>query len=46
MGQREALDETVIVKEMLGGNQETVSFDKIVNDIKRKLDKIKKERKS
>ncbi len=44
IGQREALDETVIVKEMLGGNQETVSFDKIVNDVKKKLDKIKKER--
>jgi histidyl-tRNA synthetase len=43
MGQREALDETVIVKDMIGGNQEVVTLSKVVNEIKKKLDRIKKE---
>lgn len=43
MGQREALDETVIVKDMIGGSQEVVTLNKVVNEVKKKLDKIKKE---
>lgn len=43
MGQRESLDETVIIKDMVGGNQETVTLEKVVNEVKKKLDKIKKE---
>jgi len=43
MGQRESLDETVIVKDMIGGNQEVVILKKAVNEVKKKLDKIKKE---
>jgi histidyl-tRNA synthetase len=45
MGQREALDETVIVKDMIGGNQETVALNKVVGDVKKKLSKIKKAKK-
>jgi histidyl-tRNA synthetase len=37
MGQKEAYDETVIVKEMFSGTQETVTLDKIIPEIKRKL---------
>ena len=43
MGQRESLDETVILKDMVGGNQEVVTLKKIVPEVKKKLDKIKKE---
>ncbi len=43
MGQRESLDETVIIKDMIGGNQEVVILDKVVVEVKKKLDKIKKE---
>jgi len=43
MGQRESLDETVIIKDMVGGNQEVVTLDKIVIEVKKKLEKIKKE---
>jgi len=43
MGQRESLDETVIVKDMIGGNQEVVTLKKAVKEVKKKLDKIKKE---
>jgi len=43
MGQRESLDETVIIKDMVGGNQEVITLDKVVADVKKKLAKIKKE---
>jgi histidyl-tRNA synthetase len=37
MGQKEAYDGTVIVKEMLSGTQEVVTLDKLIPEIKRKL---------
>jgi histidyl-tRNA synthetase len=43
MGQRESLDETVIIKDMTGGNQEVVTLKKVVVEVKKKLEKIKKE---
>jgi histidyl-tRNA synthetase len=43
IGQREALDETVILKDMLSGSQELVTLDKVVKEVKKKIDKIKKE---
>ncbi|EKE16098.1 MAG: hypothetical protein ACD_11C00030G0006 [uncultured bacterium] len=35
IGQKEALDETVIVKDMVSGTQETVSYLKLVNAVKK-----------
>jgi len=40
IGQKEALDETVILREMQSGVQETVSLEKIVNEVKKRLKKI------
>ena len=37
MGQKEAYDGTVIIKEMLSGVQEIVTLDKLIPEIKRKL---------
>lgn len=37
LGQKEALDKTVIIKNMVSGEQETVSMDKLVDLIKKKL---------
>jgi len=37
MGQKEAYDETVIVKEMFSGTQEIIPLDKVISEIKRKL---------
>ena len=37
MGQKEAYDETVIVKEMFSGTQEVVTLDKVIAEVKRKL---------
>ena len=37
IGQREALDETVIFKDMKSGSQETVSFEKAVLYVKKRL---------
>ena len=37
LGQKEAMDRTVIVKNMKTGAQETVSMDKLVDIIKKKL---------
>jgi histidyl-tRNA synthetase len=37
VGQKEAFDETVIVKEMFSGTQEVVPLDKVISDIRRKL---------
>ncbi len=39
IGQREALDETVIIKDMASGNQETSTFEKAVKQIK-KISKV------
>ena len=37
LGQREALDETVILKDMESGSQEVVTFRKVVADVKKRL---------
>jgi len=37
MGQKEAYDETVILKEMSSGTQEVFTLDKIISEVKRKL---------
>lgn len=37
MGQKEAYDETVIIKEMFSGTQEVVTLDKVISEVKRKL---------
>lgn len=37
IGQREALDETVIVKDMISGNQEIMVFDKVAKEVKKRL---------
>lgn len=37
LGQQEALDGTIIVRDMAAGSQETVPQDKIIEDIKRRL---------
>ncbi len=37
IGQKEAYDQTVIIKEMASGNQETYPLDKIVKEIKKRL---------
>lgn len=39
IGQREALEDTVIIKDMKTGAQETVSLEKVVNEIKKRLGK-------
>ncbi len=39
LGQREALDETIILKDMESGSQEVVTFQKVVDDVKKRLKK-------
>ncbi len=39
IGQREALDETVILKDMISGSQEVITFKKIVDEVKKRLKK-------
>ncbi|MDP2663876.1 MAG: histidine--tRNA ligase [bacterium] len=39
LGQREALEGTVIIRDMKTGKQETVRFEKVVKEIKRRLSK-------
>lgn len=39
LGQKEALDGTIILREMDSGRQEIIKFDKIVDVIKKKLKK-------
>ncbi len=39
LGQKEALDGTIIIRNMKTGRQETIKLDKVVNEIKRKLKK-------
>lgn len=41
-GQREALDETVILKDMESGSQEVITFKKVVLEVKKRLKKINK----
>lgn len=42
LGQREALDETVILKDMISGSQEVVTFEKVVDEVKKKIEKNNK----
>lgn len=42
LGQREALDETVILKDMESGSQEVVTFRKVVLDVKKRLQIVAK----
>ena len=44
LGQREALDETVILKDMESGSQEVITFKKVVAEVKKRLQKIAKSR--
>lgn len=37
IGQREALDETIIIKDMASGNQEISTFQKVVREIKKRM---------
>ena len=39
LGQKEAIDGTVIVKEMASGMQETINANKLVDEVKRRLKK-------
>lgn len=39
MGQKEALDEMVILRDVKSGMQEMFSYDKIVNEVKKRLGK-------
>lgn len=41
IGQREALDETVILKDMESGSQEVMTFEKIVLEVKKRIKKNK-----
>ncbi len=42
LGQREAIDETVILKDMRSGSQEVVPFDKVLKELKKRLKKYSK----
>jgi len=39
LGQKEVLDETIIIKEMVSGIQETVPLAKVVKELKKRLRK-------
>ncbi len=39
LGQKEALDETIIIRDMASGSQETVSLEKVVKEIKKRVKK-------
>jgi len=39
LGQREALEGTIIIRDMVAGKQDTVKLDKVVNEIKKRLSK-------
>jgi histidyl-tRNA synthetase len=39
IGQKEALDECVILRDMESGTQETIPFDKIIDEVKRRIKK-------
>ncbi|HHX58242.1 MAG TPA: histidine--tRNA ligase [Candidatus Moranbacteria bacterium] len=40
IGQREALDETVILKDMASGSQEVITFAKIVKEVKKRVKRL------
>jgi len=44
IGQREALDETIILKDMNSGSQEVITFSKVVNELKKRIKKLAEER--
>jgi histidyl-tRNA synthetase len=37
LGQKEVLDKTIILRDMTTGNQETIDFDKVIKEIKKRL---------
>ena len=37
LGQKEALDGTIIIRDMISGNQETVPLEKVIKELKKKL---------
>jgi len=39
MGQREALEDTIIIKDMKTGAQETIRLDRVVGEIKKRIEK-------
>ena len=39
LGQKEALDGTIIIKDMKSGKQETIKLEKVVKEMKKKLKK-------
>ncbi|MBI2626519.1 MAG: hypothetical protein HYW69_02925, partial [Candidatus Nealsonbacteria bacterium] len=39
LGQKEALDETIIIRDMQSGRQDTVRMEKVVDEIKKRLEK-------
>ncbi|MDO8633498.1 MAG: His/Gly/Thr/Pro-type tRNA ligase C-terminal domain-containing protein, partial [Candidatus Wildermuthbacteria bacterium] len=39
LGQREVLDNTIVVREMAKGTQETVKLEKVVEEVKKRLKK-------
>jgi len=39
LGQREALENNIIIRDMSSGVQETVSMDKVINEVKKRLKK-------
>lgn len=45
LGQKEILDQTVLIRDMESGSQEIVPYDKIVKDIQRRLQKVMKSKK-
>jgi len=42
LGQKEVLEGTILLRDMEGGVQETIDFDKVVSEVKNKLKEIKK----
>jgi len=44
IGQREALDETIILKDMNSGSQEVITFSKVVSELKKRLKKLAEEK--
>ncbi len=39
VGQKEMMDETILIRDMENGIQEVVAFDKIINEVKKRLEK-------
>ncbi len=44
IGQREALDETIILKDMNSGSQEVITFSKVVSELKKRLKRLAEEK--